>query len=229
MKHSLTTMLLALISYCSIGQCEDSFASFKKDQSFEYTYFDSDSIPSEKSINRITSTSETLCMIQQVEIAKSGKEIDKGTHTISCDNGDIQIDINQYIPDRIWNKFKKREKEIQGNFVIIPKDLNKGQTLPDGKAEISMTIDARTTWKVNVDITERMVLGQEQVSTPAGTFETFKVIEYVNTTVDLSSSREFSNFYQTSWYSKNIGLVKRTRSQIKNPKRAGYLLLTKIQ
>ncbi|MEO9869957.1 TapB family protein [Ekhidna sp.] len=226
---TLITIIAAFISLTSNAQCSDSFFPFEKDKTLEYTEFNQAKESQGTISHQVTSSSESLAMVKTTAFSKSGKELEKDTYAISCDKGDIQIDVNQYIPSRIWKKFKEKKKEIEGNFIVIPKILEVNQKLPEGNVTMTMEGRPRIEWKVKVYIKDRQVKGKEELTTPAGTFETFVIEESIDIGIDLSSLKEYSSFYQITWYSKNNGIIKKERYGRKEGPLLGYSLLTKSE
>lgn len=86
-----------------------------------------------------------------------------------------------------------------GDVSSIPSDLKVGQTIPDGEIKIKVR-----NMGASFLITDREVLAEEEITTPAGTFKTYKMDE-VQTNKVLVSNK---TFHIVTWYARNIGCIK---------------------
>lgn len=86
-----------------------------------------------------------------------------------------------------------------GDVSSIPSDLKVGQTISDGEIKIKVR-----NMGASFLITDREVLAEEEITTPAGTFKTYKMDE-VQTNKVLVSNK---TFHIVTWYARNIGCVK---------------------
>lgn len=86
-----------------------------------------------------------------------------------------------------------------GDVSSIPSDLKVGQTISDGEIKIKVR-----NMGASFLITDREVLAEEEITTPAGTFKTYKMDE-VQTNKVLVSNK---TFHIVTWYARNIGCIK---------------------
>ncbi|MEQ9168598.1 MAG: hypothetical protein RLO12_20235, partial [Fulvivirga sp.] len=95
--------------------------------------------------------------------------------------------------------------------------LSVGMSLNDASLKMSGSIP----FKMEVNIVNRKVEGKESITTPAGTFECYKITYTINTKSIMSMETTGAD-----WIAKEIGMVK-SENYNKNGKLQGYSLLTK--
>ena len=132
--------------------------------------------------------------------AETTMEVRNGSAMISLNNGSMTVTTTD--PD----------------LLRIPNELSVGMKLPLG----DMTVDVNG-FKVTSNITENEVVAQEEITTPAGTFDCFVVQQ-------TSSSRVMGIKNETTskiWYARGIGQVK--QESYSKGKLAATMVLTSIQ
>ena len=80
-----------------------------------------------------------------------------------------------------------------------------------------------TIMNMSVSITNRKVEAVENITTPAGTFECYKITYDVATKMMINVKMK-----ATEWYAKNVGMVK-SESYTSDGKLAGSTLLTGLK
>lgn len=133
---------------------------------------------------------------------KKGELITETNYNVTCKNSGVEIDIASMMSPGLFDQFKGMETNITGTNVVLPNNLAVGDALPD--AEMQLNIDmSGIVMNMNVAMTDRKVIAQEPLTTPAGTYDCY-VIEY--------TSRVKMGMAKTStakqWIAKGVGLVK---------------------
>ena len=115
---------------------------------------------------------------------------------------------------------KDMEMKVDGLDLEYPGMLQPGQTLNDGNIQISFMSSGMTMMTMSVRIYNRKVEGIESVTTPAGTFECYKLTfdSEVKTILKMTTK-------SVQWIAKNVGAVK-TETFDKNGKSLGTTELT---
>ena len=119
--------------------------------------------------------------------------------------------------------FANMEVSIEGEDLTIPKKLTEGQELPDASTNIKAGTGGINIVNMTVNITDRRVLGKESVTTPAGTFDCYKVTQ--TTDVKMMLGKEFSSI---EYYAEGIGVV-RSETYDKKGNLDGYMELTSFE
>ena len=150
---------------------------------------------------------------------KNSELLTETNFDVTCKDNGVEIDIASIMSPGLFDQFKGMETDISGTNVIVPNNLAAGDALPD--AAMLMKIDmSGITMNMTVTMTDRKVISQESLTTPAGTFDCY-VIEY--------TSKVKMGMAKTSkakqWIAKGVGLVKH-EDYTKKGKLTGSSLLT---
>ncbi len=161
--------------------------------------------------------------IASIAYNDKGKELTKGELKMRCDNGIISIDMRKFIPEEQLKALSSYDLKITGDNIETPSNLSVGQTLRDGT--ITVTVEgAPMPMKMTVSVTNRKVEGKETITTPAGTFECYKISSKTSTEMQMGMNMTF-DFSGTEWITARTGMVK-SESFDKNGKLTGYVVLT---
>jgi hypothetical protein len=109
---------------------------------------------------------------------------------------------------------------VNSDDLFYPSDMEVGQTLPDGKIEISVMANGVRMFGSNITIKDRKVEAMETIETPAGSFECLKVTSTVVTKSVMTMETQ-----TIQWLAEDVGVVK-TENLSKKGKLVGYQLLT---
>ncbi|TRX57721.1 hypothetical protein FNH22_15030 [Fulvivirga sp. M361] len=137
---------------------------------------------------------------------------------MGCAAGVVTLDMTRLISDEQLEAFQDMNMKLEMDNIEIPSGLEVGMTLDDGS--VILTGDLPMTVKVTV--TDRKVESKENITTPAGTFECYKISYKVAT-------KMLMNIESTGvdYISKNVGMV-RTETFNKSGKLVGYSEITKL-
>jgi hypothetical protein len=164
-----------------------------------------------------------LATIQYKLLDKKEKLISEGDYNFECENGLIKIDMSSMIPAESMQAFKDMEVEVNMDQMLYPAELSVGQSLEDASIKVKTT-NSPVPMGMDMDITNRKVEGKESITTPAGTFDCFKI------SYDMFSKMSFvkMNFKTVEYLSENSGVV-RTESYKSNGNMTSYSVLTKYE
>ena len=148
-----------------------------------------------------TSEGEVATMKSSIKDDK-GKLIAETEYDVTCDGTKISIDYNSMVSPMMMEQFQNMEYDISGVDLEIPNNLSVGQELPD--AEMNMKISmSGINMNMDLTITNRKVIGKEDVTTPAGTFSCFVITYDMSTKMGMTQT---SNSKQ--WIAEGVGMVK---------------------
>jgi hypothetical protein len=113
-------------------------------------------------------------------------------------------------------------------YLEYPETITVGSVLPDGKFHMDITNQGSDFGSVDVSITQRKVVGQEDVSSTAGTWKCFKITysSVVKTKVMGMGFPIEMNI--TEWYAPGFGIVK-TETFGSGGKMLGSSLVTSVK
>lgn len=153
-----------------------------------------------------TSEGEVATMKSSVKDEK-GKLIAETEYNATCDGNKISIDYKSMVSPLMMDQFKDMEYDISGTDLEIPNNLSVGQTLPDAQMIMNISMGGI---KMNMElhITNRKVIGTENITTPAGNFDCFIITSEMTTKMGVSQT---SNSKQ--WIAEGVGMVKQEEYQ----------------
>ena len=153
---------------------------------------------------------------------KKGKSSAKGTNNIKCDNGVFMVDLKAFISPEQQEQIKA-DAQASDVYLSYPANMKAGDALPDGNMDLDIQQDNGMKTHVNVKITDRKVEGQESITTPAGTWNCFKITYHSAIKVALMGIGIPLKADITEWFAPNFGVVKTESSK------GSTTLLTKFQ
>jgi hypothetical protein len=210
MKHLI---LLVISFYISLNiasaQCNAFFPMTEKVK-YQYDHFDN----KEKLTLRTTQTmkdvkgtgnSMTATMVQEMIDVKKEKIIATTEAEWACQDGVLHFAINNMaVNGAQQSQASGMTMDITGDKMDLPSDLEIGQKLKDLTYNMKMTMQGTTLMNTTHKITDRKVEGKEQITTPAGTFECYKLTY----TLTSKGGMGGGTMKSVSWFAKNVGLVK---------------------
>lgn len=141
-----------------------------------------------------------------------------------CKDGKFYIDMEQYLKDMNMEAYESMDISMESQDMELPANPKAGDVLEDGNLTVVVRNNNVKLVTMTIDIVNRVVESIEEVTTPAGTFECFKL------NYDVKSKIGFikQNYKNSVWYAKEVGAVK---SEIydKKGKLNGTTLLTKFR
>lgn len=209
------------------AQCNDYYV-IQEGSEWEYQTFNAKGKPGAKNVQKVTAFSKNsngyVATVNSVMFDEKGKEVTTGDLEFKCDNGTMYIDMRNYISGEQLKAFKNYEMKLEANNLEIPRSLSPGQSLPDGRVTVTAS-GAPFPMKMTMTITDRKVAGKESVTTPAGTFDCFKITS--NMTMENQMGVKItSQFSSVEWMAPKVGTV-RSESFNKNGKPNGYTVLSR--
>lgn len=140
-----------------------------------------------------------------------------------CENGVLYMDMKNFMNKSSMEGFEDGKVKIDGIDLEFPEKLSPGQTLKDGTMTMSFEGGGVMAMNMTVRIFNRKVDAIENITTPAGTFEAYKISYDIETKMGLKMTNK-----ATQWYAKNVGAV-RTETFDKNGKLIGYSEITELK
>ena len=148
-----------------------------------------------------TSEGEVATMKSSIKDDK-GKLIAETEYDVTCDGTKISIDYNSMVSPMMMEQFQNMEYDISGVDLEIPNNLSVGQELPDAAMNMKISMGG-INMNMDLTITNRKVIGKEDVTTPAGTFSCFVITYDMTTKMGMTQT---SNSKQ--WIAEGVGMVK---------------------
>ena len=148
-----------------------------------------------------------------------GKSLSKGTMEVKCENGEFVLDMKSYFSSVDLSKYKDMDVKIDAKNMTIPSKLQAGQKLNDGEITIKIATGGFTIMNMSTKVTNRNVVGFEDITTPAGTFKCAKITSDIDSKVMVKVKSKV-----TEWISEKVGTV-RVESYDQKDKLVSYTVL----
>ncbi|RMB56740.1 hypothetical protein EAX61_13110 [Dokdonia sinensis] len=146
--------------------------------------------------------SEEIATFQTKVSDKKGEVIVEGGYDVKCFGDTVSIDFKSLMNAMMAQQYGEMDVTFTGTDINLPNNLTVGQELDDADMKMNMNMGG-IGMNINVAMTDRKVIAQESVTTPAGTFDCY-VLTYT-TNVKTVMSRSFSG---KQWIAPGVGMVK---------------------
>lgn len=138
---------------------------------------------------------------------KKDKSMAKASSVVKCNGGVMMIDMKMMMPQQQAAQYNNVEAKASDFYLEYPLGMHAGDALKDG----SMTMDINhsgMSQTLNMLISDRKVESQESVTTPAGTWNCWKITYKCKMGVKTGPINIPFNFEGTEWYAPGFGVVK---------------------
>lgn len=231
-KKSCLLVLISVFAFAGFTKAQDCklFFPSKEGSVVELTQYDKKGSPTTYSTQKVIERTETAkgLTIRYQQILKDAKD-DKTFTTemgVKCENGKFYVDMNELFKGMNLESYQsapEMQVTVDGDALFYPSDLHAGSTMPDGKVTAKVNTGGFTMLTMYVYLTNRKCEGIETITTPAGTFECYKITQDVE-------AKAIMKVLSTdiSWLAEGVGLVK-SESYDKKGKLIGSSQLTKFE
>ena len=178
---------------------EMTITNGKGKESGKMTYVVSDS---KKNGSSITAT------INSEFVDAKGKSISKATNNVKCENGVMQMDMKTFIPPMQNEQMKTGSATATDVYLEYPANMNVGDQLKDGQFNMDYETTSGLKSSIEISITERKVEGKETITTPAGTWECFKISAKNKIVSKIAGIGIPIRMDVIEWYAPGFGIVK---------------------
>lgn len=233
MKNLLLILFLWLLTFANVkAQCGNTFYRLKEGAEYEMTSYDKKDRPQGRTTYVISNINENNGVYEATFKSKiydkKDKLVTEGDFVILCEGDKVKIDMQRLLNSmEQLSAYEDMEVEAQGNFMEVPSSLEVGQSLPD--AHTTMTVkmgeSSATMSKIDIDINNRKVETQEDITTPAGTFQCYKISYNTDMDMKVMGFGNTSSYGNAEWVAENVGTV-RTENYDKKGNLNSYTLLT---
>lgn len=192
--------------------------------SVELSVFDRKGNPSGRSTYQVKDVKKTAnsldALVSSTVYDGKGKEVAAARDIrIQCQNGAYQMDMKNFVMPETMSAFKNTEVNFSGSMLEYPASLRVGATL--GDAQLQMDPVSMPMMKTTLTLSNRKVIAQESVTTPAGTFDCYKITYDANV-----KSLIGINYQVTEWFKPGFGVVR--TENYRNGKLMGSTVLSKF-
>jgi hypothetical protein len=157
-------------------------------------------------------------------IDTKGKESYAITYEAHCRDGRFEFDMASRIDGNTMEAYKDMEMTMDASDLEVPAMRTPvGTILKDGTLYMTISAGPLSNIRMNVEITDRKVLGKETMQTSAGSFPCLILSQRVKSKIMMFNVEATSK----EWYAEGVGMV-RSESYDKKGKLTSYSVLTAL-
>lgn len=234
MKSFILTLIFVIAAMGMHAQDCKGFYYFTDNSETVMTVYDKKSKESGKltyKVSNVTKTGNTTSANFTSEMVdEKGKILTKGAGKFKCVAGIVMVDAKISMPQENMAAYKDMDVKAEETFIEYPTNLSAGQSLKDVNFMMDVYNKGSAFSTVNFSETNRKVVGKETVTSPAGTWECWKITydaQFKATMAAVKIGIPF-NLRATEWFAPGFGIVK-TESFSKNGKLLGSTLITSVK
>ncbi len=226
-KLIIFLFILVLSAPSGRAQCTNPFYEFKEGTKIHMQNYDGENQLQGKTETLVKDVNETVNGFQTtVELKvydKDGKLISEGSYGMECDNGTVKLDLSGFIPAKSLMAFGDMDIKLEMEEMEIPANLYPGQELNDASLTIS-TVNSPFALSMKVVMKDRKIERKQTITTPAGTFECYK-LTYDMVIDFMMGSMVMKN---VQYLTEKLGAVK-TETYNDEGKLLNYTVLQKVE
>ena len=137
---------------------------------------------------------------------KKGKSMAKGKAKIKCDGGMMLVDMKMSIPVQPGAAVESDVK-VDDIYIEYPNNMNVGDNLKNASIYLDMNNNGLKQ-TVNMDVFDRKVEGKEKITTPAGSWDCYKISFKSKTRIKTMGMEMPINMEGVEYYAPGFGVVK---------------------
>lgn len=229
---SIIFLFLVVVTTAGFTQNCNMYIPLQENKGLEYQSFDSNhKLEGTQKLlitNVVQQAGHTDATILMSSYDSSGELIHKGSYTIQCKGNELVIDIKSLFDESMFEELTGMDISITSvNNITIPNQLSIGDRLPDAEMQVKVSMGGMVMTEINFISTNRKVAARESITTPAGTFESFKITYDNKVETSTMGMVNTSQTKSVEYYAPNVGNIK-TRYYDESGKLQSYSLLSKI-
>lgn len=206
---------LVLAAQLLYGQQQDckSYYFLQNSAEVEMSIYDGNNKLVAKNIEKVLNVNRTANVISSNFSTtlkdENGKDLSSGKGKFKCTGSEILLDMQMAMPNIPQLQNMKMETGGDEIFIAYPSNLKEGQSLPGGEKEMRGNMNGMEI-SMNLKVSDRKVVSKEKITTPAGTWECFKITYKLGLSVQMMGT----NFPMdldvnaTEWFAPGFGIVK---------------------
>ena len=172
-------------------------------------------------VTNVESSGDNVSATMQMEFVDKKGNTYISDYNMACEGNVVKIDFKSLMNEQMLSQMGDVEMDISGTDVELPNSLSVGQELPDANMQLKMKMGGAINMNTNVETINRQVEKQENVTTPAGTFDCYVVYSETKTKMMMTNQ----TFPSRTWLAEGVGVVKQ-ESYNKKGKLIGSMVLT---
>ena len=188
----------------------------QENKTVEMTIYNKKGDPNGKQIYNVNGVSNsggiTTANVNTEMFDRKGKSVAKSSGKYECKGGVVMVNMKMMIPSAQMEQFGKADVKADDVYIEYPSSMKAGDALKDANFNIDMDQGGLKQTLI-LNISNRKVEGKESVTTPAGTWDCFKISYKAKLTIKTAGIGIPMNIDGTEWYAPDFGVVKTESKQ----------------
>lgn len=224
-KAWLFISLLPVAFSVKSQDCSSSYFPAKEGTKIEMTNYDKNGKEQGKTVTTIVSIKKSggVTTIDLKSETTSRNNTSSMDYTAKCDGNNFSLSMKSFVPSSMQQSAGGAEMTIDASDLVYPNSLSVGKKLNDGSVTMNMNMGTMT-MKTVINISNRTVTGRENITTPSGTYDCYKIEYDVETA--MMNMKIKSRVKQ--WVAKGVGTVK-TENYNDKGELMGYTEVTSVK
>jgi hypothetical protein len=211
MKRCVLLVLLLCTLISGFAQDCKSFYYLQNNKTIEMTIYNKKGDENGKQVYTVSGVTNsggaTTGNINSEMFDKKGKPFAKAKGTIQCKGGIMMVDMKMNLAPQQQEQFANTDAKADNIYIEYPSSLKVGDKLKDANMDIEVTNNGMKS-AVKMIVTDRVVEGEESVTTTAGTWKCYKISYKSKLTVRTMGIGIPVNVDGTEWFAPGFGIVK---------------------
>lgn len=207
----LIFMLLLMINSGIYAQC--NYYYLQNNKTVTMAMYDRKGNQDGKYVYKVSGVTKaggtTSAKVKSEVFDKKGKSLGGGAGTMQCKSGQLLIDMKMMMNPQQTQQFKNAEVDGKGAFMEYPSSLSVGEALSDANFNMDMKAESGLIANVSIDITNRKVEAKEKITTPAGSWDAYKITYDSKMVMNMGIAIPMK-IQMTEWFVPDFGVVKST-------------------
>ena len=174
-------------------------------------------------LSKVVTGSNVAITVKSESFDDKDKLVGSRDLTFECKNGVFFYDMQNLIDPQTMSAYKDMEVKMTASNLEMPSVLSVGKSLADGSVQMSVSNQGMNLMNMIVKISNRKVEASEKITTPAGSFDCFKISYDVETKMMFKIQTK-----GIDWVAKEVGVV-RSETYDSKGKLVGYNVLSSIK
>jgi hypothetical protein len=208
---SIFCFLGLLASITGFSQKCKNYYFLQNNKTIEMTILNKKGEPNGKQVYAVTKVNSSgdniTATVNSEFFDKSGKSLFKAANVIQCNAGVMMMDMKMSLPQAQASQIKDPTATASNVYIEYPADMKEGDNLKDATMQVDIENNGMKQ-SVNMQVINRKVQGKENITTPAGSWECFKITNTTKMKVKTMGIGIPVNSDVTEWFAPGFGIVK---------------------
>lgn len=175
-----------------------------------------------------TKKNATTVVVHSEFTDKDGKPGPSGDTEMICDGDAIKVDMKSFVPASSMKQYNNMQITGDVKYMAYPLNLSVGQKLDDCTVTLDIGNGGQSMSAMQMDIINRMVEKEENITTNAGTFDCYKITYDSTVKIKMIGIGIPLHIKVAEWFSPKLGRFIKSETYDKKSKLKGSTVLDAI-